>query len=339
MSFPSLDVLAARLGLEPGEWRYVGAGRAAVEPTAGPGRRQGRWVLAVEGPRSPFARRRSTSAVALAEAFHAQGQRAIATLALPTLAEALSGRAVSGLDLDLEGRLRPSPAPGALVDAAALLENLNAHEGFARETSFVTELADIALLARDEREFVAALGRTTLGRRADGGLSSLASTAALPSVVALAAPALAPVLARTLGGCAALLSPAGLGTASVAATRVALGAAEVVVARAESVGAARHALELIGARAGARASAAVLFTDIFGLRYASGRLRDVRASELERVLAADDAGLAEAGLATLVERARTLADLGVPVVVALEDHGPRQDDELASLVAALEACG
>jgi formate--tetrahydrofolate ligase len=214
--------------------------------------------------------------------------------------------------------------------------------GVPRESGFeitvASELMAILCLARDLGDLRARIARVVLAERADGSLVTAGDLKAAGAATVLLRDALKPNLVQTLAGTPAFVhgGPFGNiahGCSSLAATRLALKLADIVVTEAgfaTELGAEKF-LHIKCRTGGLAPAAAAVVATVRALKLHGGAARDR--------LAAEDLPALRRGLPNLEAHVANVRAFGVPAVVALNHFASDTDAELGEVLGACARLG
>ncbi len=214
--------------------------------------------------------------------------------------------------------------------------------GAPREDGFditvASEVMAVFCLSRDLADLQARLGRIIVGGRRDGSAVTARDLKADGAMAALLRDALMPNLVQTLEGSPALVHGGPFaniahGCNSVAATRLGLKLADVVVTEAgfgADLGAEKF-LDIKCRSAGLWPSCAVIVATLRALKMHGG----VAKAALDR----EDTAAVARGVANLARHAENMAKFGLPVVVALNGFTSDTEAEIRVVHEAMAALG
>ncbi len=214
--------------------------------------------------------------------------------------------------------------------------------GAPREDGFditvASEVMAVFCLSRDLADLQARLGRVIVGARRDGSFITARDLKADGAMAALLRDALMPNLVQTLEGSPALVHGGPFaniahGCNSVAATRLGLKLAEVVVTEAgfgADLGAEKF-LDIKCRAAGLWPSCAVIVATVRALKMHGG----VAKAALDR----EDTAAVARGVGNLARHAENMAKFGLPVVIALNHFTSDTEAEVGVVHDAMRALG
>ena len=211
--------------------------------------------------------------------------------------------------------------------------------GVPRESGFeitvASEIMAILCLATDLADLKARLARIIVGETAGGRMVTAGELKVVGSLTVLLKDAIRPNLVQTIEGTPAFVHGGPFaniahGCNSLAATRLALKLAEVVVTEAgfaSDLGAEKF-FDIKCRFGGLTPSAAVIVATVRALKMHGGVARDA--------LGREDVGAVQRGLANLEKHVENVRQFGVPAVVALNHFTADSDAEVK---AVMDACG
>lgn len=213
--------------------------------------------------------------------------------------------------------------------------------GPVRETGFVitaaSEVMAVLALARDLADLRARLGRVVVGRKRGGEPVTLEEVRAAGAMAALLREAMKPNLLQTLEGSPVLVHAGPFanvahGASSVAADRLALGLAEIVVTEAgfaAELGAEKF-VDLKCRQGGLVPAAAVLVATVRALKHHGGAAGRPEEPDVAAVVR---------GSENLARQAAVVRQLGLPLVVAVNRFASDAPAELEAVREAALAAG
>jgi formate--tetrahydrofolate ligase len=214
--------------------------------------------------------------------------------------------------------------------------------GVPRESGFeitvASEIMAILCLAADLTDLKARLARIIVGENADGRMVTAGELKVVGSLAVLLKDAIRPNLVQTIEGTPAFVHGGPFaniahGCNSLAATRLALKLADVVVTEAgfaSDLGAEKF-FDIKCRVGGLTPSAAVIVATVRALKMHGGVAREA--------LGREDVGAVERGLANLEKHVENVRQFGVPAVVALNHFTADSDAEVKAVLDACAALG